>query len=171
MSEYYIIRNNSPAGPFTLKELAAMAITPDTMVWAEDIVDWKPAYQVSELNYLFASTTAQTPPPYQEPSSRATEAPRYDTAGLVDWPSARPPMPPTYLVWSILVTIFLSRIIGIIAIVYSIQVSSYYHAGNYEGAAYASRQARRWVRVPAFIYLGLFLAFLIGGLIGWLTNG
>ena len=64
MSEYYIIRNNSPAGPFTLKELAAMAITPDTMVWAEDIVDWKPAYQVSELNYLFASTTAQTPPPY-----------------------------------------------------------------------------------------------------------
>ena len=143
-----------------------MAITPDTMVWAEDIVDWKPAYQVSELNYLFASTTAQTLPPYPKPSGRATEAPRYDTAGLVDWPSARPPMPPTYLVWSILVTIFISRIIGIIALVYSVQVSSCYYAGNYEGAAYASRQARFWVRLPAFIFLGLFLVGLIVGLFG-----
>lgn len=79
-------------------------------------------------------------------------------------------MPPTYLVWSILVTIFLSRIMGIIAIVYSTQVSSCYYAGNYEGADYASRQARLWVRIPAFIYLGLFLAFLIGGLFGWIFN-
>ena len=107
MKQYYIIRNDQPAGPYTIEELATMGITPDTMVWAEDIVDWIPAYQVSELNSLFASTTAQTPPPYQEPSGRATEAPRYDTAGLEGRPSVRPPMPPTYLVWSILVTIFL----------------------------------------------------------------
>ena len=165
MKQYYIIQNDQPAGPYTIEELAAMEITPDTMVWAEDIVDWIPAYQVSELNSLFASTTAQTPPPYQEPSGRATEAPRYDTTSLEGWPSVRPPMPPTYLGWSILVTIFLSRIIGIIAIVYSIQVSSRYYAGNYEGAAYASRQARRCVRVLAFIYLGLLLAFLIEVLI------
>lgn len=146
-----------------------MGITPDTIVWAEDIVDWIPAYQVSELNSLFAPNT-QTPPPYQEPSSQATEALRYDTTGPKARPSV-PPMPPTYLVWSILVTIFLSRIIGIIAIVYSVQVSSCYYAGNYEGAAYASRQARLWVRVPAYIFLGLLLAFLIGGLIAWIING
>lgn len=79
-------------------------------------------------------------------------------------------MPPTYLTWSILVTIFLSRIIGIIAIVYSVQVSSCYYAGNYEGAAYASRQTRQWVRVPAYIFLGLLLAGLIGGLFGWIIN-
>ena len=171
MKQYYIIQNDQPAGPYTIEELAAMEITPDTMVWAEDIVDWIPAYQVSELNSLFASTTAQTPPPYQEPTGRATEAPRYDTTVSAGWPSVRPPMPPTYLVWSILVTIFLCRIAGIVAIVYSTQVSSYYHAGNYEGAAYASRQARWWLRVPVFIYLGLFLVGLIGGLLGWLTNG
>ena len=80
-------------------------------------------------------------------------------------------MPPTYLVWSILVTIFLCRIAGIVAIVYSVQVSSCYYAGNYEGATYASRQARLWVRVPAYIFLGLLLAFLIGGLIAWIING
>ena len=147
-----------------------MEITPDTIVWAEDIVDWIPAYQVNELTSLFASTSAQTPPPYQETSGRDTEAPRYDTTGPEARPSARPPMPPTYLTWSILVTIFLCRIAGIVAIVYSTQVSSCYYAGNYEGAAHASRQARLWVRIPAFIYLGLFLVGLIGGLLGWLFN-
>lgn len=171
MKQYYIIRNDQPAGPYTIEELATMGITPDTIVWAEDIVDWIPAYQVSELNSLFASTSAQTPPPYQEPSSQATEALRYDTIGPKARPSVPPPMPPTYLVWSILVTIFLCRIAGIVAIVYSIQVSSRYYAGNYEGAAYASRQARWWVRLPAFIYLGLFLVGLIGGLIAWIING
>lgn len=170
MKQYYIIRNDQPAGPYTLEELATMEITPDTIVWAEDIVDWIPAYQVSELNSLFASTTAQTPPPYQVPSGRATEAPSYDTTSPEDRPSVRPPMPPTYLVWSILVTIFLCRIAGIVAIVYSTQVSSCYYAGNYEGAAYASRQARWWVRIPAYIYLAFLLAFLIGGLIGWIFN-
>lgn len=169
MKQYYIIRNNQPAGPYTIEELAAMGITPDTIVWAEDIADWIPAYQVNELTSLFASTTAQAPP-YQVPYSQATEAPSYNTTVPKARPSVRPPMPPTYLVWSILVTIFLSRIIGIIAIVYSIQVSSRYYAGNYEGAAYASRQARLWVRVPAYIFLGLFLVGLIGGLLGWIIN-
>lgn len=170
MKQYYIIRNDQPAGPYTIEELATMGITPDTIVWAEDIVDWIPAYQVSELNSLFASTTAQTSPIYLEPSDRATEAPRYDTAGLEGRPSVRPPKPPTYLVWSILVTIFISRIIGIIALVYSVQVSSCYYAGNYEGAAHASRQARRWVRVPVYIVLGLLLAFLIEELIRWIVG-
>ena len=170
MKQYYIIRNDQPAGPYTIEELAMMGITPDTVVWAEDIVDWIPAYQVSELNSLFASTTAQTPPPYQEPSGRATEAPRYDTAGLEGRPSVRPPMPPTYLVWSILVTIFLCRIAGIVAIVYSTQVSSCYYAGNYEGAEYASHQARLWVRIPAYIYLAFLLAFLIEELIRWIVG-
>ncbi len=169
MKQYYIIRNDQPAGPYTIEELAAMGIKPDTIVWAEDIADWIPAYQVNELTSLFASTTAQAPP-YQVPYRQATEAPSYNTTVPKARPSVRPPMPPTYLVWSILVTIFLSRIIGIIAIVYSIQVSSRYYAGNYEGAAYASRQARLWVRVPAYIFLGLFLVGLIGGLLGWIIN-
>ena len=147
-----------------------MEITPDTIVWAEDIVDWIPAYQVNELTSLFGSTTAQTPPPYQETSGRATQAPRYDTTSPEDRPTVRPPMPPTYLVWSILVTIFLCRIAGIVAIVYSTQVSSCYYAGNYEGAAYASRQARWWIRVPAFIYLAFLLAFLIEELIRWIVG-
>ncbi|MDY4245252.1 MAG: DUF4339 domain-containing protein, partial [Porphyromonas sp.] len=61
MKQYYIIRNEQQAGPYTLEELAAMGITPDTIVWTEGMADWTPARQVSELASLF-TTTAQTPP-------------------------------------------------------------------------------------------------------------
>ena len=169
MKQYYIIQNDQPAGPYTIEELAAMGIKPDTIVWAEDIADWIPAYQVNELTSLFASTTAQAPP-YQVPYRQATEAPSYNTTVPKARPSVRPSMPPTYLVWSILVTIFLCRIAGIVAIVYSTQVSSCYYAGNYEGAEYASHQARLWVRIPAYIYLAFLLAFLIEELIRWIVG-
>lgn len=57
------------------------------------------------------------------------------------------PMPPTYLIWSILITIFCCFIPGIFAIVYSSQVSSRYYAGDIEGAKRSSRNAEIWIIV------------------------
>lgn len=170
MSEYYIIRSNSPAGPFTLKELATMAITPDTMVWMEGEADWRPAGSVGELQSLFATSTSQEPPLYESPSYGDPQPLASSAVWQREKTFERPPKPRTYLAWSIVVALLFSRIIGIIALVYSVQVSSCYYAGNYEGAAYASRRARFWVRLPAFIFLGLFLVGLIVGLFGWITN-
>ena len=51
MKQYYIIRNDQQAGPYTLEELAAMEITPDTMVWSEGMTDWTPAHQVNAVSY------------------------------------------------------------------------------------------------------------------------
>lgn len=170
MSEYYIIRSNSPAGPFTIKELAAMAITPDTMVWMEGEADWRPAGSVGELQSLFATSTGQEPPLYESPSYGGPQPLASSAVWQREKTFERPPKPRTYLAWSIVVALLFSRIIGIIALVYSVQVSSCYYAGNYEGAAYASRQARRWVRVPAYIFLVLLLAFLIEELIRWIVG-
>lgn len=77
------------------------------------------------------------------------------------------PMPATYLIWSILVTIFCCFIPGIIAIIFSSQVSSKYYAGDLEGAKRSSRAAEAWIIVS--VVLGvvaatLYLPFmLIGG--------
>ena len=144
MKQYYIIRNDQQAGPYTLDELAAMGITPDTIVWTEGMTDWTPARQVSELNSLF-TRSAQTPPSYSTPNYGAPSAPQYHT------PAERPPMPQTYLAWSIAVTLLCCLVGGIVAIVYSSQVSSRYIAGDYEGAEYASRQARIWIIVSACV--------------------
>lgn len=68
------------------------------------------------------------------------------------------PMPSTYLIWSVLITIFCCFIPGIVAIVFSSQVSSRYYAGDYEGARRASRNAEIWI-IVSFV-LGVLAATL-----------
>ena len=68
------------------------------------------------------------------------------------------PMPSTYLVWSILCTIFCCFIPGIVAIVFSSQVSSKYFTGDIEGAKKASRNAEIWI-IVSFV-LGVLTATL-----------
>ena len=77
------------------------------------------------------------------------------------------PMPSTWLVWSVLSTIFCCFIPGIIAIIFSSQVSSKYYAGDIEGAKRASRTAEIWIIVSVVLGImsaTLYLPFmLIGG--------
>lgn len=68
------------------------------------------------------------------------------------------PMPSTWLIWSILVTVFCCFIPGIIAIIFSTQVSARYYAGDIEGARRSSRQAEIWIIVS--VVLGVLAATL-----------
>lgn len=56
-------------------------------------------------------------------------------------------MPSTYLLWSVLCIVFCCTIFGIVATVFSCQVSSRYYNGDYEGAERASRRAQAWIIV------------------------
>lgn len=68
------------------------------------------------------------------------------------------PMPSTYLVWSIVCTILCCFIPGIVAIIFSSQVSTKYYAGDLEGAKRASRNAEIWI-IVSFV-LGVLTATL-----------
>ncbi len=68
------------------------------------------------------------------------------------------PMPPTYLLLSVLVTLCCCFLPGIAAIVFSTMVSSRYHSGDIEGARRASRQAEIWI-IVSFV-LGVISASL-----------
>ena len=181
MNQYYIIRNEQQAGPYTLEELASMAITPDTIVWTEGMADLAPAREVSQLQSLFAPT-AQTPPHYSAPTygmptaphySSAPQygsapqyhssAPQYNSATPQGAPEQRPPMPPNYLAWSIAVTLLCCLVGGIVAIVYSTQVSSRFQQGDYEGANASSRNARKWAIISAVAgaVIGIIYAIII----------
>lgn len=69
--QYFIVINDVQQGPFSIDELRQRNITSDTLVWAEGMPQWVPAWQVAELRPLFyadaqtAQSTAaqQTPPP------------------------------------------------------------------------------------------------------------
>ena len=72
--QYFIVINDVQQGPFSIDELRQRNITSDTLVWAEGMPQWTPAWQVEELRPLFYAdaqtgqpTAAQqgpTPPPY-----------------------------------------------------------------------------------------------------------
>lgn len=65
-------------------------------------------------------------------------------------------MPQTYLVWSVLATVFCCLIPGIVAIIYSTMVSSKYYAKDYEGSKKASEMAQYWI--IASVVLGVITA-------------
>ena len=72
--KYYIGENGSPVGPFSVSELIARGITPDTLVWQEGMIDWKKASNVPELAAALGGGGMSSPsnnaaymPPSQQP--------------------------------------------------------------------------------------------------------
>ena len=124
--------NGQQVGPFDESLLMLNGLTPTTPVWAEGMTGWMPANQVAALSYLFAG---QVPPSYGAPQYGA---PQYAQ------PQSNRPMPPTNLVWGILVTIFCCLPFGIVSIVKASQVSSLYNQGKYLEAEEASNSAGKW---------------------------
>ncbi len=59
MKQYYLSVNDQPVGPFTLEELAGRGLTPNTLIWHEEMPDWKPASAVSSVQSLLP----KLPPP------------------------------------------------------------------------------------------------------------
>lgn len=100
-----------------------------------------------------------TPP--EIPNSTSFESSRTSLAPkptLQSSTSPKEPMPSTWLIWSILVTVFCCFIPGIVAIIFSSQVSSKYYSGDIEGSRRASRMAEIWIIVS--VVLGIVTATL-----------
>lgn len=83
------------------------------------------------------------------------------------YPVGSPPGPeiPTYLVQSILVTLFCCQPFGIVAIVYAAQASGKLSSGDFHGAFVASNNAKKWCMIgfllgiiPALITLSVMLS-------------
>lgn len=119
-----------------------------------------------------ATGTPQSPTPGQIPEPPLILQPTMQQMNAQDNQTGfanTKPMPGTYLLWSILATIFCSFIPGIIAIVFSTSVSSRYYAGNFEGAEKASRYAQIWIIVSIVVSCvtnTLYLPLMLMGSLG-----
>lgn len=78
MSRYYIHNGQAQEGPFSIEELAAKNIKPDTPVWYEGLQEWTTAKDVEELKSIFQST----PPVFVKNNSSPSQnaAPVYQSA-------------------------------------------------------------------------------------------
>ncbi|MDE7080456.1 MAG: phosphoribosylglycinamide formyltransferase [Muribaculaceae bacterium] len=95
------------------------------------------------------------PPPI--PGGHAKEAPSHQASHPVpagaaaSGPQPDAPMPPAYLVWAVIMTVLCCLPAGVVAIIYSTQVSSKYYAGDMEGARRCSERAQIWIIVSFVI--------------------
>lgn len=136
--DFHILINNVKQGPFSIEELSNKGITPNTMVWTVGLPDWKPAKQVPELSNLLSSL------PPEPPVVVNTNT-----------------MPKTWLVESILVTIFCCLPFGIMGIINATKIEALYSSGQYEQALYRSKQAKKWVLWGFFMMLVFWILYLM----------
>lgn len=62
MKEYYIHKGEDNSGPFSVEELKGQKITKETLVWSNDMGDWKKAGEIDELK----SILSKNPPPLKK---------------------------------------------------------------------------------------------------------
>ncbi len=105
--------------------------------------------------------------PSPQPQNTITPQPQNPTIPQPQNLTTTPdPMPPTYLVWSVVTTILCCLIPGIVAIIFSAQVSSKFYQGDIEGARRASRNAEIWIIISfvlGVITNTLYLPLMIAG--------
>ena len=148
--KYFIAVNGQQQGPFEVSELQAQGITPTTLVWTEGMSEWKPANTVAELAPLFAGTVR---PVMGQPLQQQANPWAQPQAGV-------PMQPKTWLVESILVTIFCCLPLGIVGIIKAANVSSLYNAGRYQEAVQSSKEAGKWTKRG--LWIGLIVSILYG---------
>ena len=142
--EFYYSDGVQSLGPFPLEQLKTKNITRNTLVWHTGMADWKPAGEVSELSALFNnSVTGNAPTSPNIPNKNIGAIPK------------------TWLVESILVTLFCCQPFGIIGIVYAALVESAISTGNYSEAVRLSKSAGKWTKIAFFSGLAFYVIFVI----------
>lgn len=147
----WIYLNGTQQGPYTPEEITAMELPSSTPVWYEGLPQWLPASEAPLTAPLFAGHVAASCEKISGQEFAA--APSHAAADASQFREPQLPCPPTYLGWSIFVTICCCLPGGIIAIVFSSRTTSLYEAGRYEEAVKMSEKAQ-WAIILSIV-LGL----------------
>ncbi len=145
MKKYFYTDGTNNYGPLTLEELLGRNISRDTKVWFQGLDEWKPAQDIPELGEHFEFT----PPPVSSSSNQNYESINHQ----------RPPK--TWLVESILVTLFCCLPLGIVGIVNAAKVESRFYAGDINGSERSSEEAKKWTNIGFWIGLVVGVIYLI----------
>lgn len=170
MRQYYYADGDQQYGPFGFEALKSKNISKSTLVWYEGLGDWTQAGNIQELGELFMAPPAatpdwqnpatNTPPPRQQPypSQQQRYQPRTEAR------------PKSWMVESILVTIFCCLPFGIAGIVNAAKVDSSVAAGDFDGAERASQEAGKWVKIAfglgivIYVLYGIYMIMVLGSI-------
>lgn len=150
MKQFYYTDGANKFGPMTIEDLKLKGIKPETLVWYEGLDNWVAASQLVELKSLFGDSI---PPPMS--------APTQNFHGTQQNPAPGGFPPKTWLVESILVTLFCCLPFGVVGIVYAAKVESLYNIGNYAAAQKASDDAGKWTKLGFWIGMGVLILYFV----------
>ena len=165
--QYWIVVNRNHAGPYTVGQLKAMGIAPDTYTWRRGLTQWVAASDIPELSAaLWPAEPESSVAPVVEPVIFTPPAPpvrvvaQVAPVSPVTVPAGQPEAdkaycPPSYLWWSIVVAVVFSLPLGVVAIVFAAQVGKQWRDGDVAGARRSSERAA-WCSVIGFV-LGLMV--------------
>lgn len=160
---YYYRVGDQQIGPVSLDQMRG-AVSLDTYVWAEGMPNWVQISQLPEVMQQLGLGTSQyepqaqpetqyAQPSYQQPQPSTNAGINNATNGT------QQPKPNTYLVLSI-VSVVLSCLIGIVALVFSILADSDYKKGAYQDAVSKAKVAKI-VAIVGIVLGGLYWLFTI----------
>ncbi|MEL7119764.1 MAG: CD225/dispanin family protein [Bacteroidota bacterium] len=154
MRQYYYSDGQERFGPFSLEELRTKYLTASTLVWHEELDDWKRADQLEELKSLFEV-------PLDEVSDEHPNTPVFAESETSVLDSPKGPKPKTWLVEAILVTVLCCLPFGIAGIIFASRVDSKYMIGDFEGAQKASEDAKKWTMIGLIAGIAVMVIYFI----------
>jgi len=144
--KYFYSNGIKEFGPFTLAELKENNLSWDTKIWYQGMEGWKIAAEVPEFkNYV------PLPPPIPPPPIETEKKSSENVISVEPNSTANGTPPKTWLLESILVTLFCCLPFGIAGIVNASKVESKFYIGDTEGAQRASMNAKKWTKVSLII--------------------
>jgi hypothetical protein len=165
MKKYYYTDGKNSLGPFSFDELREKRINGDTKVWFQGLGDWKPAAQIPEL----ADIISISPPPINnysntsQPNSGSNNTSTQNTTSYNtgSYNTSKGTPPKTWLLESILATLFCCLPFGIAGIVNASKVESRFYAGDIEGANRSSSEAKKWTTISFWIGLSIGIIYML----------
>lgn len=164
---YFLIENGQQVGPFSIDQLRSRNITGETIVWHEGMENWGKAKDVPSLRPLLQMGT---PPPPCTPNyaQQPQQPPQHSYTPIQPSQSC----PDNHLGLSIVATIMTFFCcfpipIGIVALVYSLNVENKWKRGDHAKAESNAKSAKSWA-IASFIaiivlYVILFAIYAIVG--------
>lgn len=166
---YYIHIGGVQQGPFTLQQIAAEGISPETMIWRPGLSNWVPASSLPEVMAVLQrpanpyESAYRPQPPYGQPT----------------YPYGNPSQPPyvqpyggwqtgwtNWLPWAIAATVvavvfcgLLNTVFGIIGIVKANSANDAMRRGD-PAALQINNSAKTWT-IVSFVLSGIALVLLI----------
>ena len=138
---YYIVENGQQCGPLSLDQLRFKNITPETPIWREGMPQWGKAKDFPELSSIMQGATPP-PPNYEQPSAQQSYQQQ-------SYQQPSEPCPDRHLGLSIVATVLTTLCcfpfaIGIVALIYSLNVENKWKRGDYDIAVRNAKNAKGW---------------------------